>query len=333
MMIKVQDERTGFVRESLRRARLLTPAIAAQLEVPWRSKGSVVQVVFFILTSVAMFAFYGLCQVTDLPGPGIVTGVLGIALAEYLIGARRWFGTGVEGALWLGGLFALISELPSSGRPESLLVIAAAFAIAGARVRNPLAGAAAACTLAFYAERRFDLGVVAALLLAAAAVLLLLREWRRPSTEFLFAVAAIALPIAGAFMAGPGWRQTTVVLYAVFGMGALALAIARRHHAILLAACASLMISAIDLGRMIDAPLEAKLAAGGVLLLAVAFAVSRALRGRTRGIVVTPAKLTHFDYEVEIVATLSHQPEAAAPTEPTAPGGGAFGGAGATGEF
>lgn len=331
--MNAQDERARSVRKRLRDKGLLTHEIAAQLEVPWRSSGVVSQVVFFILTAVATFAFYGLCHVMDLPGPGVVTGVLGIALAEYLIGVRRWFGTGVEGALWLGGLIALISELPSSRTPEALLVIAAAFAIAGARVRNPLAGAAAACIVAFYAERRFDLGVVAALLLAAAAVLLLLHEWRRPSTEWLFIVAAVMLPLAGRFTAGRQWRYVTVVLYAAFGIGVLAVAIAKRHHAMFFASGIALAIAAADLARAIAAPLEAKFAVAGAVLLAGALAVSRALRERTRGIVVTPAKLTPFDDEMEIAATLAQQPDSAPPVEPAAPGGGSFGGAGASGEY
>jgi hypothetical protein len=334
--MNAQHERNLFLRARLRSDGLLNDGIAAQLEMPWRANGVLAQAAFFVLTCIGLGAFYGLLHVVDMGGEGIVAGVAAIALAEYLIGARRWFFTGVEAALWLGGLFALISELPSSGKPEAMLVLAAACGIAGARVRNPLFGALAAIFVMLYCEKRFDLGVLCALIVALGACIALLRTWRRPTTEALWIALALVMPIAGRFTADSRWRDTTIALYAVFGMIALGLALARRHHAFFLAAIIALAIAGGDIAEQIAAPEDAKLAIAGAFLLIIAFAISRTLRGRTHGLVLTPIQLTPLDDAVEAGATLALQPTTPAPPAPEpqpATGGGGFGGAGASGDY
>ena len=79
--------------------------------------GQVLHIVFFLLTAAGAGAFYGFCHLVDIPKPGLITGLLAIVVAEVLI-ANRWFWSGVEGALWLTGAYALISELPRSGTPR-----------------------------------------------------------------------------------------------------------------------------------------------------------------------------------------------------------------------
>ena len=325
--MNVQHERNLHLR-----ARLDDPRVGAPLEVPWRTNGIVAQVFFFILTCIALGASYGLANVLRIPRPGLITGIAAIVLAEMLI-ARRWFFTGVEAALWIGGVFALISELPRSGTPESMLVIAAACAIAGARVRNPLFGAAAAVFVMLYCEERFDLGVVCALVIALASCIALLRAWQRPSTEMLWIAMALMMPVAGRFTADARWRPMTIALYAIFGAVVLILAITRRHHALFLAAMIALGIAATDIAERIAAPAEAKFAVAGGVLLAIAFAISRALRDRTHGLVLTPIELTPFDDAMERGATLNLQPAVAQPDPQLSTGGGKFGGAGASGDF
>ena len=333
--MNAQHERNLFLRARLRSDGLLTDSIAAQLEMPWRANGLLAQAAFFVLTCIGLGAFFGLLHVLDMGGEGIVAGVAAIALAEYLIGARRWFFTGVEAALWIGGLFALISELPSSGKPEAMLVLASACAIAGARVRNPIFGAAAAIFVMLYFEKRFDLGVLCALVMALGSCLALLHTWRRPTTEALWIALVLVMPIAGRFTADSGWRDTTIVLYAIFGIIALGLALAKRHHAFYLAAMISLAIAGGDFAEKLTAPEEAKLAVAGALLLLLAFAISRTLRGRTHGLVLTPIQLTPLDDAAEAGATLALQPTASAPVAEPQPagGGGGFGGAGASGDY
>lgn len=326
--MNVQDERNLHLR-----ARLNDNRVAEQFQTPWRTSGIVAQCFFFALACIALGAFYGLVNVLSIPRPGLVTGAAAIVLAEVLI-SRRWFFTGVEAALWIGGVFALITELPRSGTPESMLVLAAASGIAGARVRNPLFGALAAIFVMLYFEKRLDAGVLCALLIALAACIALLRTWRRPSTEALWIALALVMPFAGRFTADENWRTVTIALYAIFGAIALVLAITKRHHALFLSAMIALAIAATDIADRIQAPPEAKFAVAGFALLAIAFAISRALRDRTHGFVLTPIALTPVDDAMELGATLTLQPPSApTPAPQPATGGGQFGGAGASGDY
>jgi hypothetical protein len=330
--MNVGDERNHAVEVMLKSEKLLRPEIAAQLEQPWRTDGLLVQAIFFVLTCIGLGAFYGFLSLLHFPRPGVITAAVALAVAEYLIGAWRWYRTGVEAALWIGGLFAAISELPHSGQPESILVVAAACAIAGARVRQPLFGAAAVVFVVQYLETRFDLGVIAALAISAAALLALLRTWQRPSNEWLCIVIALGLPFAGYDEADPEWRTTTILLFTIYAAFALVLAVKRRHHAFFLAAMIGAALAAIELEELIDLDPEAPLFIGGTLLLGLAFAVSRALRDNTRGFVLTPDQLTPFDAELELAATFAMKPETAVEPAPKT-GGGSFGGAGASGDY
>lgn len=329
--MNVQHERNRLLRKRLEAEDLLRDEVAAELEQPWRTNGVVLQAFFFILTCVALGAFALLCHLLRISYAGLVTAVVAIGIAESLL-RRGWFGTGVEAALWIGGLLAAIAELPHSGKPEAVLVIGAAFAMAGARVRNPLFGAVAAICTSHYFEERFDAGVAAALLLAAVALIALLRTWQRPSNESLFVAVALVLPLAGVAYADGRWRPMTIVLYAAFAAIALVLALTHRHHAFFLAAMIGAAVAATELARTIAVAPEAKLAVAGALLLGLAFAITRALRDRTHGFVLTPAKLTPIDEELELAATMSMKPEIVE-GEPAKRGGGAFGGAGVSGDF
>ena len=303
--------------------RALVPGAA--VEIPWRTHGLLLRIVLFALTLAGITALYFLSDER-----GLITGVVAIAIAEVLINARRWWWTGIEEALWLGGVFAAITDLPESGTPEAMLVLAAGAAIPGARTRNPLFGALAAIFIAAYFEEKWDLGVIAALGIAAVAVVALLRTWRRPSTEWLWIAIAIALPVTGRVYGDEVWRDLTILLYGVFGALVLLLAIRKRHHALFFSGAIAIAIAGTDLGRLFAAPLELKLAATGVFLLGGAWLTARALRGRTTGIVATPSSLTSFDDQIELAAT------AALPREEfdqKMESGGEFGGAGATGKY
>lgn len=323
------DERARLLRARLAEEKRLTPEIAARLHTDWRTNGVIVQCVFFFLTCLAMGAFYGMCSVMSIPGEGVVTGIGALAAAEMLIRVKKWWATGVEIALWVGGLFAMITELPSSGSPESMLVLAAACAIAGRRVRNPIAGAVAAIFVMMWFERRFDLGVLSALAMALGAMLLLLRTWQRPSTEWLLIAIAIVMPVAGWFTADAIWRNVTIILYAAFAGIALVLALKKRHHAFFFASMIGFVPACFELGRLIPTPQELKLAAAGAFLLGLAFIVTRILKGKTTGFVSTK---TRYDDTLETLVTITAAPapQVSAP-QPTS--GGNFGGAGASGSL
>lgn len=308
---------------------LMLPSIA-EATVPHRTHGILLRATLFVLTLIGVFALNFFLDQVKVPQNGVVAGLAVIVIAEILILHWRWWWTGVEEALWIGGVYSMISELPSSGRPEAMLVLAAGAAIPGARVRNPLFGALAASFVAAYFEKRFDLGVVSALVIALIAAFALLRTWSRPSTEHLFIAIAVVLPVVGYSQAGAEWRQATIALYFAFGLVTFFLAVRYRHHALFLAGAIGIAIGSVELSRTIDLPLEAKLALGGALLLAGSWLASRALRDKTSGIVATPSKLTPFDDELEVAATVALP---RAEFDPKVESGGEFGGAGATGKY
>jgi hypothetical protein len=292
-----------------------------------RGTGLLAQAVFFVLTACGVAAFY---ELVEWPIPAALAA---IALAEYLIWRRGWFHTGVEAALWIGGLLCALQALPDTGAPEANLLLALAFGIAGARVRQPLFGAAAAYFVAAYLEARVDLGVIAALIIAAAALIALYREWKRPSNEWLFIVLLVAMPLAGWSFADREWLRATIALYALFAVLAFVSAVLVRHHGMFAGAASGAIVAGVKLHELLRPPGELSLAAAGALLLAGSLLISRALRGRTRVLVLTAAKPSEVEDGLEILGTLAAAPSAGNPPETRPQGDGRFGGAGATGDY
>ena len=123
------------------RALLLASIDAEAAKVPHRTHGILLRATLFVLTAVGVLAL-------SIFTKEWIAGVVAIGIAELLMRVRRWYWTGVEEALWIGGVLSLIAALPNTGADEALLVIAAGLAVVGARVRNPLFGAAAASFVA-----------------------------------------------------------------------------------------------------------------------------------------------------------------------------------------
>src|SRR5882672_5780671 len=98
----------------------------------WRHMSLIAAIVFFVLTIIAVSTLFGLLKLLHMPG--WLAAIPSIFIAERLI--RRWhfWRTGVESALWIGGLYAIVFSLPSSGKIEAILVLAMPAAIAGWRV-------------------------------------------------------------------------------------------------------------------------------------------------------------------------------------------------------
>ena len=305
--------------------------VKAELPQPWRVNSIPLQVVFFVLTAIGVGATYGMLNLLHVPFEDVVIGVIAIVASEALV-RRGWFRTGVEAALLISGLISLITALPSSGEPEALLVIAAAFVIAAARLRHALFALVAIILIMVWSEVRFDIGLVVALALAAVAALSLVRRIVRPSTEATLTLVVLVLPIAGRFAADTQWRPMTIALMAAYGAFALLLGIVRRNHALLFASIIAIAIAAIDVSQYMRLVAEAKLAIAGTILLGTAFAIHRLLRDRTRGFVLHDELLPPGDDTLELAATIAMQPGVDAPA-PEREGGGGFGGAGASGDY
>lgn len=307
----------------------------APIAVPWRRNSLGLSILFFVLTSIAVFATFGFFKLIDLPGAGYVTAAISLALAEWLIRTRRFFGTGIESALWLGGLFAFIFGLPGEGRTEVILLFAAASAIAGRRVRNPLLGGLASALAIgyFVAKEAHVAAVVTAIVVTLLAVAAVSREWQRPSTEALWMVLAlVSTPVAtlGSLRRIEAWWSIVFVLLAA---ALIATGLKLRSHTPLIASAVNGVIAAAILAAhdLLPFVLEWRLAVAGAALLAASALIARQLRGRTTGIVTTPDSLTTADEDLQILATIAAQPHVE--VQPATPEGGRFGGAGSTGEF
>jgi hypothetical protein len=305
-------------------------------DVSWRANGVVWSVVFFALTMVALAATFWLLHEFRLP-KGWITGVLALAVAELLIRRYRFFGTGVESALWIGGLFAMIFGLRGEGRPEALLLLAAASAIAGFRVRNAVFGAAAVAFVVAYLNARYAYELAAALGLAVSliALMALRREMRRPSTEWLWCALLLIAPIAGAVVSVARLGAVWALAYLAAAAACLVVGITSRAHAPLVGAAVHTAIAVAILVKYDLLPWrpEWQMIVGGVFVLAMSAALSRALRERRSRIVVTPEALTPYDETVRMAGAIGLQADPVSAETPAPERGGQFGGAGASGHF
>ena len=314
---------------------------------PWRRYGLAVSVVFFGLTALGVTALFGLCDLLHLP-KGAITAILSIGAAELLIRRARFFGTGIESALWLGGLFAIIFDLPSSGRPEALLVFAAAFALAGMRMRIPLMEAVAVVLIVVYAAVKSHSQwppMLAGMLIAIAAAIALQRVWQRSSTEHFFAALAVVMPVAGyvtRFFTGD-WGYRTVALDSSLQITAmllltalvlLTLGIRSRDRILLISGALVIALAIFENRHWFPWTIETQCIVGGVMLTAIGIAISRSRHGGTEGFVVTPVEAGSYEELAQMGgALLVAHPTSDDPASPQTGGGGGFGGGGASGDY
>jgi hypothetical protein len=325
-------------------------SLEALLATPWRRNGPFVAAAFFGLTVFAMFALVALCKSTG--ATEFTAAAIAIAGGEYLILRRRMYGSGIESALWIGGLLAFIAGLPRSGDPEAMLVIAAAFGIAAWRMQNAIFGAIGVIFLGIYFAVAWhgshDYWRAAMVPLAVAVIAVVAKRWIffRPWLDSFWSLVAIVMPlvaeIGGRIVAYDSAGHLEYALtFLVLGSIALLAGLHLRDHALLIAAGVSFAINAFELHDRYDPPLEWELILGGLALLAIAAVVARLMRGRTTGLVATPARLTRYDELVKLGGTMvagqALQPHPAAPSDPavtgTEGGAGSFGGGGATGDY
>jgi hypothetical protein len=320
----------------------------------WKHNGLLLRIVFTVLAQIVVSSAFGFFTLLHLP-KGILTAMLAIGAAEWLIAKHRFFRTGVESALWLFGTFAFIFGLPSQGKVEAILVFAAASALSGWRMRNAFFGVLAAILVVAYVAAKWDhtpiLSMTAAALIAIPSALVLRRVWQRPSNDRLFAGLALAMPVVG-YLSTIALRffQTTFVMNlqvaAILGITAailLAAGIAWRDRVLLISATLSIACAAIELRQLFDYPAEAKLIGAGVLVIAIAMTLERALRRKMQGLVVTVVATNPYDEAMQIGGILAVAPHGSAPAAHAHTGpvlddsasatDKSFGGAGAGGDY
>ena len=321
----VADERANALHA-------LVPASAAST---WKRHGVILGLVFFWLTLLGVSALSLLFPVH------VFIAMLCIALAEFLIQKKHFFGTGIELALWSAALVHFILSLPSSGKVEAILVFALAAAIVGLRMRNAFAGALASILVVAYAAAKWHSAwpaIAIALVIAIACVLALMLEWRRPSSEQLFAFTAVVMPVAGyvaALILHDGKPDLSIAAtFAIAGSAILVVGIMRRDRATMITAAIMIAIASIEARDLVHESYEVKQMFAGALLVAIAAAISRALRDAKRGFVITPSSMTKYDEAMQIAGTIAMAHASPAHAEPQREsGGGNFGGAGASGTY
>ncbi|HEY6843272.1 MAG TPA: hypothetical protein VI391_03830 [Thermoanaerobaculia bacterium] len=297
----------------------------------WKRFSLLLQCVFFFLTlAVGAFAL-----LFEFKGNWFVMLVC-LGVAELLILKNHFWRTGVEAALWLGGLYAFIFSLPSTGKPEALLVLAAAAALAGWRVRYALFGTLAMVLVVGYFAWRglphdaiaFGCGV------AVIAAFACTRAWKRPSTELLWQMLLIVMPVAGYAASDPSFYAHETATFLALAVVFALIGIRYRVRVPLVASGIAIAIAALDAYKQIPLATETQLMIAGVALLIVAAAIARALRRRTHGFVLDAAPPGELE---SIVTGLAPAIVTAAPAPATSAqpvgGGGEFGGAGSSGNF
>jgi hypothetical protein len=111
---------------------------------------------------------------------------------------------------------------------------------------------------------------------------------------------------------------TDLQIAAIAGVTAailFAAGIAWRDRVLLISGTLSIACAAIELRQFFDYPIEAKFIGAGVVVIAIAVTVERALRGKTRGFVVTAVVTNPYDEAMQIGGIIALAPHGSVPAE------------------
>jgi hypothetical protein len=337
----------------------------------WRSTGLLARVALFVLGSVAAVLLFGILGFGDRNNL-LVAGLIAALAAEWLTVRQRLHASGIEEGLCVAGFLligAWITTLipPGAdviGAPPHTLVLVAAAGASGLRRLNALVTTCAAIvfvhwvgstTAAQALDPAIGRGVTAfafGCALAALALALGAREFRRPSHDRMLDGLVATLPVAayaqhatwtfnaGGFAgAGPlAGRLATSVLLLALGTALLIAGLRRRRHAPLLGFMACVACLAGELRVATPLATETWLILCGLTALVTGVVLERYLRQPRNGL--TSAALTGRDNPLDLLQTAGaallaqRTSQDITSPEPTfAPGGGRFGGGGASGSY
>jgi hypothetical protein len=325
----------------------------------WRSASLFARCAFFFLGLLAAGALFGLLTaMTDSAKiAGVLTAVVCITVAEFLITKQQFFGMGIEEALWLCGAISFLPLVINDHERAIAVGLAVTCGAAALRLRNPLfasfAIVAAGWRLAL--DGGWPLASTICWIAAALAWLALRKNFVRPSTQRFCAWMAIALPFIAYLFAKrfdfDPWRlvdghltlesMTELATPAILLVGAvitLWLGLRWRQHALLLAFALCVILLGVELREISGLPLETKLILYGVIVLIASTVIERRLR-RPSGITSLlfgrdsdAWKLLEIGTAAAL-ATTSRQPGHPPAETGVETGGGSFGGAGSSGGF
>lgn len=319
----------------------------------WRTANLPSRCTFFVLGLVAAVMIW---VITARLGPMdalLIAGLVSVAVAEWLILARRHFWSGLEEALEVSGLTMLAFEWLSHGSwpSESMAArfVCAAFAIAGLRLLNPLFTTLSVVALVMAIDSPPLGSGFVCYAIAMTALIAAGYRFRRPSHDFMLDWLVVVMPVTGYlwsasrsslsvatdYVHAPPSAWLVPICPLVFSGIALAIGIKRRAHAPIVACMLCVGCTAYELRTLSRLSLETRLIIWGCVLLLVSIILERYLREARGGI--TSRRLREEGDSVGILgiagsAVLTpHSPPKAAPTFEG--GGGRFGGGGATGQY
>jgi hypothetical protein len=336
----------------------------------WRSTGPLARAALFILGFIAAMLLLAILGFDD-DSLWLVAGLAAALAAEWLSVGRRLHASGIEEGLCLAGYLLIgvwIGTLGESrfnlfGSTDDTLVLIAAAAAAGLRRLNPLVTAGAAIALVYWVgssstARALDpvfgagvTGVASGCALAALALALGRREYRRPSHDRMLDWLVATLPVAayaehasrGYYLASlvPGvdtGRLVTTVLLLALGIALLIAGLRRRRHAPLLGFMGCVACLAMELRLATTLTTETWLVVYGLAALIAGVVLDRYLRQPRNGL--TSAALTKREGPLDLLQTAGAAilaqrtaPEFPPPEPSFEPGGGRFGGGGASGRY
>ncbi len=302
----------------------------------------------------------------------LVAGLVAALAAEWLTVARRLHASGIEEGLCVAGFLMIGAWITTLIAPRSgfaggtveTLVLIAAVGAAGLRLLNPLVTTCAVIAFVYWVgstatARALDQAigggvttVIVGCALATLALVLGAREYRRPSHDRMLDWLVATLPVA-AYAQPATWnvyealhvpggggtvRLATAVLLLVLAAALLVAGLRRRRHAPLLGFMGCVACLAVELRLATALATETWLIVYGLAALVAGVALDRYLRPPRNGL--TSAALTHREGPLDLLQTAGAAvlaqrtaPELPRSEPPVTPGGGRFGGGGASGSY
>ena len=327
-------------------------AVLAEHTGDWRSANLWTRSALFVLGLVAVLMI-GIIGSQLWPGAStVITGVVCLATAEWLIVGRRQFGSGIEESLEVAGVTMLAYELWSRLHASEIIgfgFLGTALAIAGFRLLSPVFTTLSALAFVMALDAP-PLGAgLACYAIALTALLASNRDFRRPSYALMFEYLVIVMPVAGYLWSASWSGLSTATDYRhaawsqwlvpgcslVFAGIALASGLRQRMHTRIVAGMLCVACCAFELRKLTGLSLEARLITWGCVLLLISTSLERYLRVPRRGFTSRPSGDMRFGGVLEMVGGVllsptSHPPKTAPSFEG---GGGQFSGGGAGGQY